>query len=403
MDERRTAAMRVLEALEQAGYEAYLVGGCVRDFVMQRIPQDYDVATSARPEEIQTVFSHTIPTGIQHGTVTVLIRQIPIEVTTFRVESGYEDHRRPSVVHFVSSLKQDLARRDFTMNAMAQDLHGRMYDYFSGMEDIRAKKIRTVGNPAERFAEDPLRMVRAARFAAQFNFTLEEQTAQAMRECREECVHLSVERVAAELEKTWMSDRPSLGINIMFSSGLMEMLPPFRFWGISSAMEPGKFLPFDEVEDRIVRWAYLLAVCGTTVETVQRRVKDLRLSNADGTAIATCFRLGTEWKPLTEREGKELLLKEGLSAVIQASHLAKLLGKASLQEQFTAWWAEMPVKHVKELAVNGRELIEHCKRPPGPWVRDTLWDLLKQTALKQIPNQKEVLLKEGCRLGKLDS
>lgn len=407
MDERRTAAIRVLETLEQAGFEAYLVGGCVRDYVMKRVPKDYDVATSARPEQVQSVFSRTIPTGIKHGTVTVLIGEIPIEVTTFRVESDYVDHRRPSKVDFVSSLKLDLARRDFTMNAMAQDRHGRIYDYFSGMEDIRAGRIRTVGNPAERFAEDPLRMVRAARFAAQFNFTLEEKTKQAMRQSRRECVHLSVERVTAELEKIWASERASLGISLMFSCGLIEVLPPFCSWGISPEAEVKKLLPLDETDDRIVRWAYLLAIFGTTAHTVHNRLKDLRLSNADCAAIATCFRLGVKWKPLTDRDGKELLLREGLLPAIRASRLAILLGRvprqAPLENQLRTWWSEMPVKHVKELEISGKELIENCKRPPGPWVRDTLWHLLKQAALKNIPNEKEALLKEGCNFVQLDS
>lgn len=406
-DKRRQAAIHVVESLEEAGFEAYLVGGCVRDYVLKRRPQDYDVATNASPEQVQAIFRRTIATGIKYGTVTVVHDRIPIEVTTFRIESDYQDHRRPAHVKFVSSLKQDLARRDFTFNAMAQDHKGRIYDYFSGMDDLRAKRVRTVGDPEERFREDPLRIVRAARFAAQFDFRLEGRTERAMSQCKHQCVHLSVERVTAEIEKIWKAHRSSLGVGILFACGVMQTLPPFCFWEIRGTPAQDELLPLDWTDDRIIRWAYLLDCCGVTVEEVKTRLRQLRLSNMDVTAISTCYRLGTEWMPLTESMGKRLLLREGLPAVNRGSLLAKFLKKiphnVPIDEQLRTWWSEMPIKQVRELAVNGKELIEHCGCPAGPWVQKTLMYLLEQVALAQMPNEKNILLKEGCRFGATDS
>ena len=145
------AANAVLEQLERAGFQAYLVGGCVRDFLLRQEPTDYDVATDATPQQVQGLFPHTVATGIAHGTVTVLSKEAPIEVTTFRVETAYSDGRRPDQVRFVSRLEEDLARRDFTINAMAQDRRGQIYDPFNGRKDLAQKRIRAVGDPEQRF------------------------------------------------------------------------------------------------------------------------------------------------------------------------------------------------------------------------------------------------------------
>ncbi|MBA4494488.1 CCA tRNA nucleotidyltransferase [Paenactinomyces guangxiensis] len=402
-DERRRAAIRVIESLEKEGFEAYLVGGCVRDYVLKKTPQDYDVATSARPEQVEAIFAHTVPTGIKHGTVTVLQDQTSVEVTTFRIESDYQDHRRPGRVKFVSSLKQDLARRDFTINAMAQDRHGRIYDYFSGIEDLNDKKVRTVGNPVERFHEDPLRMVRAARFVAQFDFELDKQTELALLKCKQQCVYLSVERVTAELEKMWKARRASKGIGILFTCGLIYSLPPFNNWKIQDVPGPDQLAPMDWTDDRIIRWAYLLFCCGVSSDNAQSRLREFRLSNTDIAAITSCFRLGAEWKSLTETTAKRLLLTEGLTNVLKASGLAKLLRRLPadvfLDKQLQKWWDEMPVTQVRELDISGKELVEHCQQPAGPWVKKTLAYLLEKVALGQLPNQKNVLLKEGCYFG----
>jgi tRNA nucleotidyltransferase (CCA-adding enzyme) len=402
LDPRRKAALSVIRALEEAGFEAYLVGGCVRDELLGKSPQDYDVATSARPEQVESLFPRTVPTGLKHGTVTVLEKDTPVEVTTFRVEADYEDHRRPNRVEFVSSLRLDLSRRDFTINAMAMDKNGRVIDPFGGAEDLRNQCIRTVGNAEERFREDPLRMLRAARFAAQFGFSLEPDTEAAIRRLHDECRFLSVERVTAELDKMWKAGRVEPGIRVLFETGLITGLPPFRNWMFDPHPAPEKLERFDRTTDRVVRWAYLLWLCGTPSDKAGTRLRQLKMSNEDVSAIRLCFELGVNWKSWDEKEGKLLLLAKGLEPVLRGRQLAEWTsseqGVLPSEMGWRRWWEEMPVKSMKELDVDGSDLIRHMGRPAGPWVGKVLRVLTKRAALGQIPNEKELLLKEGCHL-----
>ncbi|HCO62154.1 MAG TPA: tRNA nucleotidyltransferase [Clostridiales bacterium] len=193
----------VLQQLEQAGYQGYLVGGCVRDLLRNAIPQDWDICTSARPEEIEQVFSGCpmADTGRQHGTITVLAQGGPYEITTFRVDGEYSDGRRPDAVRFVSELEADLARRDFTVNAMAMDGRGRIYDPFGGQADLRAGVIRCVGTPERRFQEDALRVMRGIRFCSVLGFSMEAGTAQGVHACRRGLERVAAERIRQELTK----------------------------------------------------------------------------------------------------------------------------------------------------------------------------------------------------------
>ena len=194
--------------LRSAGYAAYPVGGCVRDRLMEREPGDWDVTTQAKPEQIISLFSHTIPTGIKHGTVTVILDNVAIEVTTFRRESGYGDSRHPDSVSFDTDLVGDLARRDFTINAMAFDANGEVIDPYGGQEDIKNCLIRAVGNAQMRFSEDALRILRGVRFAAQLGFALESETAAAMKENAHLVDKVAPERIKAEMEKILCSPKP---------------------------------------------------------------------------------------------------------------------------------------------------------------------------------------------------
>lgn len=203
-----TNALRVLRTLEENGHQAYLVGGCVRDLLLGRSVNDWDITTSALPHQTQGCFAKTVPTGLQHGTVTVLLEGESFEVTTFRADGAYLDGRRPEQVSFVPDLSEDLARRDFTINAMAMDLHGEITDLFGGRDDLQRGLIRCVGEAERRFSEDALRMLRAVRFSAQLNFALEENTEEAIRRCASLCEKLSAERVRDEMEKTLLSRNP---------------------------------------------------------------------------------------------------------------------------------------------------------------------------------------------------
>ena len=199
-----------LDTLRRTGHAAYPVGGCVRDLLLGRTPGDFDVCTDARPERVMELFPHTVPTGLRHGTVTVRTEDGPVEVTTFRREAGYADGRHPDAVDFDATLAEDLARRDFTVNAMALDENGMVIDRYGGQTDLFRSVIRCVGDPDRRFAEDALRMLRAVRFAAQLGFSIEKGTLDAIRRSARRAENLSGERIKAELEKILLSPRPEL-------------------------------------------------------------------------------------------------------------------------------------------------------------------------------------------------
>lgn len=199
---------KILSVLNQSGFEAYIVGGCVRDILMKKAPHDFDFTTSATPEQIKSLFNKTADTGIKHGTVTVIENGIPFEVTTFRTESGYSDLRRPDRVCFVKDIKEDLSRRDFTMNAIACSLSGEITDPFGGQTDIKNKVIKTVGDPYKRFSEDALRILRLFRFSSALDFSLEKNTLSAALTLTNELNKISTERIVSELKKTLCSDFP---------------------------------------------------------------------------------------------------------------------------------------------------------------------------------------------------
>lgn len=218
-----TEVQALCAALGGAGYQAFPVGGCVRDLLLGRTPGDWDVCTSAPPEAVMSLFPHTVPTGVKHGTVTVLTGALAVEVTTFRREGGYADGRHPAAVTFDAGLLEDLSRRDFTVNAMALPERGEVIDPFGGREDLERKLIRCVGEAEKRFSEDALRMLRGVRFAAQLGFELEENTRRAMADNAHRCAGLSGERVRVELEKTLLSPRPELA-GEMVDLGLLDHL-----------------------------------------------------------------------------------------------------------------------------------------------------------------------------------
>lgn len=215
----------IIQTIEQAGFEAYAVGGCVRDSILGRTPDDWDITTSAKPEDIKRLFRHTVDTGIQHGTVTVLIKKECYEVTTYRIDGEYEDSRHPKAVNFTSLLSEDLRRRDFTINAMAYNDHKGLVDLFGGQEDLRQGIIRCVGKPDERFSEDALRIMRAVRFSAQLGYVIEENTRQAIQKLAHTLSRISVERIQVELTKLLVSDHPEYVLQL-YQLGLTKVFLP---------------------------------------------------------------------------------------------------------------------------------------------------------------------------------
>lgn len=215
----------IIKTLQHYGYEAYIVGGCVRDAVLGKEPADWDITTSAKPLQIKSIFQKTVDTGLKHGTVTVLMEKEPFEVTTYRIDGEYEDHRRPNEVTFTTNLREDLMRRDFTINAMAYNDKDGLVDLFGGMEDLEKKLIRCVGNPDDRFDEDALRMLRAVRFAAQLGFEIEEPTMDAIRRKYGFLKDISAERIQVELTKLLVSDHPEK-IKTAYELGMTSIFLP---------------------------------------------------------------------------------------------------------------------------------------------------------------------------------
>ncbi|MGN0347365.1 MAG: CCA tRNA nucleotidyltransferase [Lachnospiraceae bacterium] len=220
-----TAVLEILEQLNRANHEAYIVGGCVRDFLLGKEPSDWDITTSAKPQQVKALFRRTIDTGIAHGTVTIMKGNVGYEVTTYRIDGEYEDARHPKEVTFTASLEEDLKRRDFTMNAMAYHPEKGLVDIFGGEEDLNRGIIRCVGNAKERFTEDALRMMRAIRFAAQLNYEIDEETFQAIRELAPSISKVSAERIQVEMTKALISQHPGK-FRLFYEAGLTAYFFP---------------------------------------------------------------------------------------------------------------------------------------------------------------------------------
>ena len=289
--------IQILKKLENAGFEAYFVGGCVRDTLLGRPVHDWDITTSALPEETMSVFEKCVPTGLQHGTVTVVEGGEMYEVTTFRTEGAYLDGRHPESVRFVRNLREDLSRRDFTVNAMAMDAQGNLTDLFGGREDLEKKMLRCVGDPETRFREDALRMLRALRFSAQLGFSVEEKTALAVKACAALSAALSVERVREEMEKTLCSAQPEK-VTEMAELGLLCAAGVENVEDLSFA----KTLP----TEKTVRWAAFFRACpdaGWEALRLDKKTGQTAKKSAElcGTAVTRL-----QWKKLISRYGEDV-------------------------------------------------------------------------------------------------
>ena len=214
----------IIERIEKNGFEAFAVGGCIRDSLLGRVPNDWDITTSAKPEDIMNIFKNTVETGIEHGTVTVVIDKEPYEVTTYRIDGDYTDGRHPDSVEFTENIEEDLSRRDFTINAMAYNNSTGLVDVFGGREDLENRVIRCVGNPKKRFEEDALRMMRGIRFSAQLGFSIDKDTFKAIEEMADSISAVSIERINVEFTKTLMSDAKK--IMIYHETGILKNVLP---------------------------------------------------------------------------------------------------------------------------------------------------------------------------------
>ncbi len=388
-------AAALLTRLHAAGYAAYAVGGCVRDSLLGQTPHDWDLCTSATPEQVLELFgeAHCIPTGLQHGTVTVKHGGELYEITTFRTEGAYSDGRHPDHVAFVPDVKEDLARRDFTINAMAYNAEEGLIDPFGGQSDLAAGIVRAVGEPQRRFEEDALRILRLYRFAARFGFAIDPATGQAARAL---CRHLncvSEERIAEELSRLLAAPAPGAYLEaevlaVIFPELDAAELPESR--RILDALEPG-------MEHVPVRLAALLCPLGEA--GARAALKRLKCSNALTGTVATLVREAAAGMPgaaltLTARRflsRYDLATITDLTALCSARHPEQAEAFAALQQEAARLVETNACCRINQLAVNGRDLMDAGIRP-GPGLRRVLDALLEQVLTGQLPNEKAALL-----------
>ncbi|WP_186328186.1 CCA tRNA nucleotidyltransferase [Paenibacillus sp. 32O-W] len=412
-------AVYVLNRLKENGYEAYVVGGYVRDQLRGQPTNDIDIATSALPEQTMALFERTVPTGLQHGTVMVLYGGKSYEVTTFRTESDYENYRRPQEVTFVQNLEQDLQRRDFTINAMAMDGTGSVIDPFGGLEDLQNGLIRCVGDARERFREDALRMVRCVRFAANYRFRIESSTWESLIANRDLLQHIAMERIRAEWDKMMEGSDPYRGLVLLVNSGLLHFLKRKPDWPVIrwTAEEelPAELSLLNLLDRPLLRWAWLLrsmelsaeaARHGLSMLTFSRLAIDkvIKLIEMDGHLIAKSADPGQEE---LEQVWKEAVLRYGADAAAEWLALADAAAAGRLRnpplaigpawssvpaDEGRRWLKEMPVTGIRELAVSGSDLLTLTSRQGGPWLGRVMDRLMLEVALGRCANRKEDLL-----------
>lgn len=374
---------KILSVLEYKGFKAYIVGGCVRDILMKKAPHDYDIATSASPEQIKSLFNKTADTGIKHGTVTVIENGIPFEVTTFRTESGYSDLRRPDKVYFVKDIKEDLSRRDFTMNAIACSLNGEITDPFGGQNDIKNKIIKTVGNPYKRFSEDALRILRLFRFSSALNFLPEKNTLNAALELSDELKKISTERIVSELKKTVCSDFPE-------NSKPLLNIKALSFLGIENCPRLNK-LKLLKNNPELKMFAFLKESSQNAAQTA----KNLKLSRNEIDKINDLLYIEKNLKSENKINIKEIMSELKNPEIFDDyADYAKIF-KDFNGEKLKADYREIVINKepykISDLAVDGS--VISAFGISGKEVGAELERLLKTVIVNPEQNKKELLLK----------
>lgn len=425
---------RIIHTLQQHGFEAYAVGGCVRDSILERVPDDWDITTSATPLETKALFARTFDTGIEHGTITVLLDKDAFEVTTYRVDGKYEDSRHPSEVTFTRSLKEDLLRRDFTINAMAYNDEEGLVDIFGGMEDLRNKTIRCVGNARARFGEDALRILRAVRFAAQLGFEIEEETRQGITELAPTLANISAERIQVELIKMLTSPNPAmlrtayeLGITKIILPEFDEMMAtaqetPHHMYGVGEhTLKAIEYVP----ADKVLRFAMLFHdVAKPMMKTMDAKgVAHFKLHDVKGAEMTKQILRRLKFDNDTLNKVVKLVLYHDYRMPAEAKNVRKAMNK--IGEELFPYYLEVRMadtlaqsEYLKEeklqnirdvracyekilenkecvslktLAITGSDLIASGMEP-GKEIGEILGKLLQHVIEHPESNQKDILL-----------
>ena len=380
-------ALPVLKKIKNAGFEAYFVGGSVRDALLNRPIHDVDLASYSYPEETQRIFERTIDVGIEHGTVLVLEDNHEYEVTTFRTEDIYVDYRRPSHVTFVRSLEEDLKRRDFTINALALDEAGNVIDLFAGLADLENQILRAVGTPSERFNEDALRIMRGFRFQAALGFDLDTDTFQAMKLCAPLLEKISVERTFIEFDKLLTAFYWRKGLKSLIASGATDYLPDMR--NHQSQLETLFNFQVDfQFTSSEQAWATLLMVL--QVKNVKKFLKHWKTSNEFQKRVEQIVTIYTIRQ--THFLNKEECYRFELDLMIQAEEIRQAQGLAVDFEKIHSTYDSLTIHDKHEIVVNGGLLIKEFGFKPGPALGQLLTEIETAIVNGVLDNRLEAIL-----------
>lgn len=390
------AAQPVLQRLESAGFEAYFVGGAVRDMLLQKPIHDVDIASAAFPEEVKKQFDKTVDTGIQHGTVMVLDHGLGYEITTFRTESTYTDFRRPDTVTFVRSLSEDLQRRDFTINALAMTYDGEIVDLFDGLADLSAGVIRAVGEAEVRFTEDALRMMRALRFSAQLGFQIAPDTRAALQLLAPNLAKIAVERIRVEFEKLLMGQQAAASLAMAIEDSVVTYLPgQLDQWQFDAIMTD---LEAQQPATIPVVWAHLLTrstLNESEMTTFMRTWKTSRDLIKMATAVVPVARNIAQrdlWTLYQIYDYRDVLM-----------HVLRLIRTDdAVIADVDAMFEDLPIHHTRELRVAGGQLIAEQIVQPGPQMGRILKQIERAVVTGQVANQPAALLAYAKELSQHD-
>ncbi|WP_200416248.1 CCA tRNA nucleotidyltransferase [Virgibacillus salexigens] len=380
-------AIKILETIENHQHQAYFVGGCVRDYLLQRPIGDIDIATSAKPEALQEMFHSIIPVGIEHGTVIVRYDKESYEVTTFRVDGTYTDQRHPDGVTYINNIDKDLERRDFTINALAMDINGNIIDLYNGQQDLTNGIIRTVGNGKERFKEDPLRIIRALRFSSQLGFMIDQVTIDHMVQVKKDIESLAIERITNEFTKFFASKYVGHGLHYLFETKIYKHLPVFKdheqlIYKLPTTIEPlpsfGEVIAVFHLLDpsiSVVNWVKSWKCSNKLKNEAQLIVHNIDRFKSKGLSRWLIYQLPTSLFTSFQRIIHLFYPEENIT-VEKMKRIKQLL----------------PIQSRKELAINGNDIIRfYPDYSKGPWMKLLLNEIEKQVVTGGVPNNYQAI------------
>ena len=361
----------ILKIFNKNGYEAYFVGGCVRDYLLGEEFSDIDITTNALPEEVKKIFRKSIDTGIQHGTVTILVKGEGYEVTTFRTEDEYTNHRSPEKIEFVSDLKEDLDRRDFTINAMALDSNGVLFDYHNGEKDLSSGAIRTVNNPNERFYEDALRMLRAFRFSSKLDFELEKDTLEAIKKNAELIKFVSIERIVNEFKKLLSGKGNLRSLELLLDSKLNNYIPFLE--EIKIIQDFSKYL--------FCQSLYILSKINNISFDI---LKTLKLSNKEVKLIKEFDKINVDF--MSEIPLELILYKHNFEDVVFVAEYFSYNNKHNIEN------CKLTINSFDDVDITSQEIISIIGEKPGPWIKSVVSELEHEILLNRLNNNRKDIL-----------